>query len=268
MTRADGLHRRIVAFEQRLEHRCAQAIEPTAFGEASLHLGFPERYSSNFVWVRRNLDGVDADSLAADADRVLGEHSLRHRTIQVDDDANGPRLAAAFLDMGWSCEALIRMAQVRDPEPRPPAEVAEIDFASARPIIEETIRAQPYADTEEVVRQLVDWRGVLERRAGAAFLVGRADGRDAAVCERYVLGDVGQVEDVNTLEAYRGRGLASAIVLAAAASARARGAELVFLVAAQDDWPKDLYRRLGFDLVSRYWQFTRTPTRGHRSQRP
>jgi len=57
----------------------------------------------------------------------------------------------------------------------------------------------------------------------------------------------GEVEDVGTLPEHRGRGYATAVVLAAIAAARADGAEFVFLVADLDDWPKELYRKLGFD---------------------
>ena len=37
------------------------------------------------------------------------------------------------------------------------------------------------------------------------------------------------------------------------------GADLVFLVADDRDWPKQLYSKLGFDPVGRFWQFTRHP---------
>lgn len=255
----DDLRRRIDAFERELERRCAQVVEPTEFGEAYRNPAFPQRYSSNFVWVRRDLTGVDAAALARDAERALGVHGLLHRSIEIEDDANGPRLATAFLDLGWSAEALIRMVQLREPDRRPRVDVLEVDFATARGVIEENVRRQPHAEDEDVIRQLTEFRGVLEREAHARFFLGSVDGRPVAVCESYAIDGVAQVEDVNTLEEYRGRGVASSIVLAAAASARARGADLVFLVAAADDWPKELYRRLGFDTVSRFWSFTRTP---------
>ncbi|MGH2672389.1 MAG: GNAT family N-acetyltransferase [Actinomycetota bacterium] len=251
---------RIRDFERELELRCSSETEPTAFGTAFLNLDFPIRYDSNFVWVEPPLRGVDADALAADADRVLGEHGLAHRKLYVDDDLHGGRLAAAFLDLGWSAERLLIMAQVREPEPRPPVDVSELDFAEARPFLELVLRRQPYADSEEAVRQLTDIRGVYEREAGARFFVADVDGQPASVCELYVLGDVAQVEDVNTIEEFRGRGLGSAVVLAAADAARARGADLVFLIADDADWPKDLYTRLGFDPVSRFWSFVRTPS--------
>ena len=73
--------------------------------------------------------------------------------------------------------------------------------------------------------------------------------------ELYSHNGVGQVEDVVTLEPYRGRGLARALVLRAAAESRAVGNDLTFLVADADDWPQRLYERLGFETVGRYSRF-------------
>ena len=98
---------RIRAFRLELERRCAERIEPTAFGTAYVNLAFPVRYDSNFVWVRRPPDRVEADALAADADRSLGELGLRHRKVFVDDDGRGAALAMGFLDLGWSAERLV-----------------------------------------------------------------------------------------------------------------------------------------------------------------
>jgi ribosomal protein S18 acetylase RimI-like enzyme len=71
----------------------------------------------------------------------------------------------------------------------------------------------------------------------------------------YVDGADAQVEDIGTLPEHRGRGYASAVVLAAIAAARNKGAEFVFLVADKEDWPKELYRRLGFDELGYYVKF-------------
>jgi hypothetical protein len=49
------------------------------------------------------------------------------------------------------------------------------------------------------------------------------------------------------------------VVLAAARAARARGCDLVFLVADEADWPKELYARLGFEPLTRFWSFLRRP---------
>jgi ribosomal protein S18 acetylase RimI-like enzyme len=60
---------------------------------------------------------------------------------------------------------------------------------------------------------------------------------------------------VGTLESHRGRGYARALILHAAAEARRAGAKLVFLVADDEDWPKELYRRLGFDELGLVYEF-------------
>jgi GNAT superfamily N-acetyltransferase len=120
------------------------------------------------------------------------------------------------------------------------------------------IREEPYGRDEEIVRQLVGMRAALAGAVPAArFFVGRADGVDAAVTTLYSDGATAQVEDVATLRDYRRRGLARATVSAAIDAAVEMGHELVFIVADEDDWPKELYARLGFDPIGRTWAFTR-----------
>ncbi|MDQ3630932.1 MAG: GNAT family N-acetyltransferase, partial [Actinomycetota bacterium] len=67
------------------------------------------------------------------------------------------------------------------------------------------------------------------------------------------------LEDVATLAAHRRRGLARAVCSAAVAAAVAAGSALVFVVAEDDDWPKELYGKLGFDSVGASWDITRDP---------
>ena len=68
-----------------------------------------------------------------------------------------------------------------------------------------------------------------------------------------------QLENVDTLEEFRSRGIARAVVLRAIQAAREAGVEHVFIVADEAGWPGKLYQRLGFDRVGRTWQFTRWP---------
>ena len=91
----------------------------------------------------------------------------------------------------------------------------------------------------------------------ARFFVAASEGVDAAVTTLYSDGVVAQIEDVATLRDFRRRGLARATVTAAIDAALEMGHGLVFIVADDNDWPKDLYARLGFDPVGRAWAFTR-----------
>jgi hypothetical protein len=52
------------------------------------------------------------------------------------------------------------------------------------------------------------------------------------------------------------------VVTTAVAAAREAGHELVFLLADDEDWPKHLYRKLGFEPVGYLWDFVREPDAG------
>jgi predicted GNAT family acetyltransferase len=151
------------------------------------------------------------------------------------------------------------MALRRPRDRAPDAGLArEVDAATHRAAEAATIREEPYGRDEEVVQQLVGMRTALAGAVPTArFFLGAADGVDAAVTTLYSDGVVAQVEDVATLRDYRRRGLARAAVSAAIDAAVEMGHRLVFIVADDEDWPKDLYARLGFDPIGRAWAFTR-----------
>jgi GNAT superfamily N-acetyltransferase len=91
------------------------------------------------------------------------------------------------------------------------------------------------------------------------FFAARVDGTVASYCELYSEGSTGQIENVFTFERFRKRGLARAIVSRALDESRAAAHDLTFLLADRDDWPKELYRKLGFDEIGRMWEFLRPP---------
>lgn len=255
------LDRRVAAFELDLQERLATRIEPCEFGTAFLNDAFPLKWDSNFLWVRSPLESLTAVALALDADQVFGTAGLVHRKVVVDDVEQGSRLAPGFESLGYEAERLVRMVHRRDPDRWPDRwndeAAAEIDLGTFRPFLIEAFREADegrYADHAEM---LADFRHVLVERGGARFFVGRTDGEIAAGCELYELGDVAQIEDVYTLERFRGRGLARAVVLVAARAARVAGCEVVFLNADDGDWPKLLYEKLGFDEIGRFWSFVK-----------
>ena len=153
----------------------------------------------------------------------------------------------------------MQMVQRRDPD-RPGDVVAqECSFAESRPLTEEIYRREGQVSGDTLLR-FVAQHEKWERVLGARRFVARIDGALAGQCELYVDGPDAQVEFVDTLEEFRGRGVARAVVLSAATAARETGARHVFIEADDDDWPKELYRRLGFDTIGRRWDFTRKPT--------
>jgi GNAT superfamily N-acetyltransferase len=249
---------RIEAFDRELFARTSTSVVPFSHGTAYLNEDFPLRWDSNFLAVERSEPATSAPELAEWAERILGELGLMHREVFVLDGSLGDRLAPGFATLRWSSDHLVVMAQRRSPSRSVRGVgVEERSFEDARPVIEDVVRRAPYGTSEDVVRQLVDHRELLEGVANARFFVGRVDGVDAGVCESYLIDGVAQIEDVNTLEEHRGKGVATAVVTAAAEASRAKGAELVFLIADDGDWPKELYAKLGFDPLTRRWSFVR-----------
>jgi GNAT superfamily N-acetyltransferase len=177
----------------------------------------------------------------------------------VRDDAEGARLAPALSPRGWLVEHDVYMALRRPRDREPDAGLAvEVDAGRHRLAEAAGIREEPYGRDEEVVEQLVAMRkAVAEAVPFTRFFVGTVDGVDAAVTTLYSDGATAQVEDVATMRDYRRRGLARATVSAAIDAAIEMGHDFVFIVADDDDWPKDLYGRLGFDPIGRTWAFTR-----------
>jgi GNAT superfamily N-acetyltransferase len=201
---------------------------------------------------------VDADQLTAALEELYGGGYL-HRRAFVERDDEGARLARRLSPRGWLCEHDLYMA-LRRPRDRPaaPGLAREVDAATHRAAEAATIREEPYGRDEEVVQQLVAMRAELADAVPTTrFFVGAADGVDAAVTTLYSDGATAQVEDVATLRDYRRRGLARATVSLAIDAAVEMGHRFVFIIADDDDWPKELYGRLGFDPIGRGWSFTR-----------
>ena len=110
-----------------------------------------------------------------------------------------------------------------------------------------------------MIERFADFRRVVQRAANGRFFGQRVDGGVAGLCELYVVEGVAQIEYVDTLAEFRGRGIARNVVSRAVAEARAAGADLVLIEADLADWPMEFYRRLGFDEIGRSWSFTRAP---------
>jgi GNAT superfamily N-acetyltransferase len=142
----------------------------------------------------------------------------------------------------------------------------EVDEPTIRAVEAQTIGEEPYGEPA-IVEQLLASRSAFGRAGNARYFVAASDGVDACHATLYSDGVVAQVEDVGTLKAMRRRGLARAACSAAIDAALEAGHELVFLVANDDDWPKELYGKLGFEPVGRPWAFTR-PGPEHPAHKP
>jgi ribosomal protein S18 acetylase RimI-like enzyme len=229
-----------------------ERTEPSRFGLAVFDGRVPLRYDSNYLLVEALPGSVSAEELAGEAGRV------DRPMIMVRDQPTGARLASGFAALGWQLHRGLLMAHRRPPGRTAPTElVREVDEAALRPARRGQLTGYPWA-TPAVVEQLLDAKLLIARAVRARFFAVVVGGQVVTYTDLYDDGRTAQIEDVATLAEHRGHGYASAVVLRALQEARQSGCDLVFLAADEDDWPKALYRRLGFDDLGRYVKFIRS----------
>lgn len=242
-----------------MRERGSTRVESFEWGTAFFNERFPKSYDHNMVWLER--PGGSGEEVAAAIDRVQGAAGLEHREAQAADEADGERLAPAFEAFGWKVHRDVYMALHREPD-RSAGAAGEVGWEQFRPARERVYREDPWfaGVSDETIAQLVDRREAVARATRLRHFAARAgSGEIASICDLYSDGRTAQVEDVYTLAAHRGRGLARAVILAAVDVALAEGHDLVFLVADDEDWPKELYGKLGFDAIGRALVFARWP---------
>jgi GNAT superfamily N-acetyltransferase len=228
-----------------------ERTEPSRFGVAVFDARVPLRYDSNYLLVEELPASVSAEELAGEAGR------FDRPMIMVRHQPTGARLAPGFAALGWQLHRGLLMAHRRPPHRTAPTElVREVDEAALRPARRGQLTGYPWA-TPAVVDQLLDAKLLIARAVRARFFAVVVGGQVVTYTDLYDDGRTAQIEDVATLAEHRGHGYASAVVLRALQEARQSGCDLVFLAADEDDWPKALYRRVGFDDLGRYVKFIR-----------
>ena len=220
------------------------------YGRAVYTAEVPKRSDCNYLWIER---GGHPEELVAEAQR------LERPLIFVPDPDLGERLAPWFAEHGWRIDRHLVMAQLRQPERTADlSRVRELEERALRPARRRLMEGYPWAKPE-VVKQLFEAKALIGRRVTARFFGVLVDGEVVSYADLYVDGADAQVEDVGTLPEHRGKGYATAVILEAIEQARASGADFVFLVADAEDWPKELYGKLGFDELGHYTKFFAPP---------
>ena len=252
---------RAFEFERRRLERLSTRLERFEFGVAYLDEEYRQRYFSNFLLADKRLNDASVEALIEAGERILGEAGYEHRLIILRDERWAERIAHAFQAHGFSTLRELTMTHRRDPDRDADLPVEEVPFAVVRSLIQEMYREDPDVPEDTAVL-FAEQHGKYERVAGARFFAARVDGRLAGNCELYQSGDDAQVEHVGTLKQFRGRGVARSVILRAVQAASETGARYVFIVTDENDWPRHLYARLGFDQIGRTWEFLRSPDGG------
>lgn len=243
---------RALAFLRGTLAGCVDSFAAVEGGWLALTPSLPRVWYGNQLRLR---GPVDAGFLLAAAERHLSGLPFRHVVVEGD----GAGLEEPARSIGWSVSREVVMALERQPRPRRDgpavAELEEAAWAAAHRLwhFEDPRITADDAD-QLVVMALREGRvhgdlrlGVLDAGGGGSALAIASLRSDRCVA---------QVEDVWTAPQARGRGYARALVTHALLTDAAEQ-ELTFIVADDDDWPKELYARLGFAPLGRVWSFHR-----------
>jgi RimJ/RimL family protein N-acetyltransferase len=234
---------RIRAFRRTLAERTAERVVATEHGTGFLVDSAPDVYDENYLLVERAAGAVE---LAAEADALL--EARRHRRVVVEDGAAG--LTAELEALGYLYSPHLVLANAREPDrAADTGAIREVPLELLLPArIAATLR-EPWG-----YREIADQLNRVTARVSAAvptrFFAAFAGDEVAGYCELRERDGVAQIENVEILAEFRGRGLGRAVVQHALTEARSRN-DVVWLEALADDWPRQLYAKLGFDLVGR-----------------
>ena len=243
-----------MAFMRSLDERTAEEIRPFQWGRALINRRLNLVHDANYL-LADQVDGATTDELIDAAERMQAELGLEHRRINVDDQAAADRMANQFEARGYLPERFVIMAHLRGHEPPiDQGSVVEADWPQIRSARSIARRLEPWA-TPALVEQLLEYHERHAQLVPTRYFAALADGRVVSSCELRAEGTVAQIETVETLPEFRQRGLARAVVSTALDAAR--GHDLIFLVADKNDWPQQLYRKLGFEDVGLETRFLR-----------
>ncbi len=251
-----------LAFMRETRAVCADAVEPHRWGTLFATPSLDEVYSLNVLVVEEPQPDLTLDAV----DAALGERFSTNRwsSALIEDEPTAARIEAQARERGWKVERELLMDLRREPG-------RLVDTSSIEEGDEETTLAlssrwfaEDFSEQgEATLRQLDDYAArELRSRPTRVFLTPDK----AAMCKLWSDGATAQVEDVFTAPEARGRGHARTLVTHAIGEARRGGHGLIFIVADDDDTPKELYGRLGFDPLATVTRLVRERPRSHRRE--
>jgi GNAT superfamily N-acetyltransferase len=241
---------RVFAFLHLNLAQTADEFTPIEAGCVICSPSLPAVWSINQVRVALPLG---FETLVELADQTL--EGCRYLQIVIENQGTGPALEEAFRAASWEVDREVLM--ILSAAPDRDADTSIVIDAGEDEVVE--LMKRWYAEDEldrAALAQLAEFSRREARACGDRLLgVRSSDGHLVAISKLRGDGRIAQVEDVYTVPEARGRGFGRALVTRAVELASDAGHELIFIIADDNDWPKELYGRIGFRPIGRVWQF-------------
>jgi GNAT superfamily N-acetyltransferase len=229
-------------------------LEPWEHGTVVRATRFPHYYDFNAVRVEDDAQ-LTVDAVVRFADEALA--GLAHRRVDFEVVTVAEPLRAGFESLGWKATRLVWMLHSGQPPPDPEIVVEEVPYDAVRDLrvawhLEDFPGQDPTAHYDEA-REIA-----LRRRARVLAVL--EDGAPVAFAELERYGDGAEITNVYVRPDYRGGGRGTATTCAAIRAAA--DARELWIIADDEDRPKQLYARLGFRAAWTAMEFLRLPDTG------
>jgi uncharacterized protein (DUF952 family)/GNAT superfamily N-acetyltransferase len=238
------------AFDRSVAERRAAAVFAVTGGFAAVDTRVAHSYEHNTLWLTGD---VPAAAVVADADCALA--GCAHRRAVFDGSPPPP-------DLGWEVDELrLMVLDVNAPVPEIPVGVTVVPVTGevANRLWEPMWRRSLPDVGADVLEHLFRREAIADAHVRVVDLaVLGDDGAPLASAQLRIDGATAAVEAVMTAPDARRRGYGRAVLGDAIRRARAAGCDVVFLVAAADDWPRHWYARVGFVDAGARWEATRS----------
>ena len=227
-------------------------LQPWAHGTIVRATRFPSYYDYNAIRVEQD-PGMSVEELVAFADEALA--GLAHRRVDVDLlDAAVP-LRAGFEAAGWKAVRLLWMRHELMPSSAPAIAVEEVPYDSVNALRVSWHQEEfPGHDPRSFHAQAHE----VALRRGVQVLAVHDGDRPVAFAQIERVGPRAEITQVYVHPDYRGGGRGTAITRAAIEAAG--DVRDLWIVADDEDRPKQLYARLGFRPAWTTMEFLRLPS--------
>jgi RimJ/RimL family protein N-acetyltransferase len=226
-------------------------IESWEHGTVARATRHPTYWDYNVVRVEEDVD-VAADELVRVADELLD--GLTHRRVGFEFAERGEPIRAELERRGWKTTRLVWMLHAGPPPEETGLDVEQVDYDTVRHLRLAWMNED--FPTVEVTDHLEEAKEVDLKRDAQVFAVFEKD-RPIGFTQLERARGSAEISGVYVDREHRGRGLGTA---ATKAAIRAAGdARDLWIVADDEDRPKELYARLGFRPVWKLLDFLRLP---------
>jgi GNAT superfamily N-acetyltransferase len=228
----------------------------TDVGWAARTSSLPRVWTLNQVRIVNQVDPDQAERLAED---LQGDLVFRH--LVVEDDEVGSQIRGPLIERGWTYERELLMAMTVPPPESDDdtSQVVELDEEQMLVLMARWLLEERLEMTAEGLEQVLEYN----RREGrlwneTRFGVLDDAGSPVAVTKLRCDSTVAWIEDVYTAPEARGLGFAHSLISVATRMPWRSGRDLTFIIADDNDWPKEFYARAGFEPVGVLHTFHKT----------